>query len=330
VTYLRLNNNDELFMNLRDLCINSVGPYLQDRSRNIRDLYKARPTTDGTVKDIQDFVKKIPHLKRSFESIQHHIRLTEQVTKISTSKVFHTQWQVERQMMEEKNKVEYIEDCIARHVPLATVIRLLCLQSIIAGGFKERQYNSLRTLIIHTYGFEVLLSLQNLQKLGLFRIRGSKDPMAEFQWTKTKQDMQLIYNEVKNDDIAYVTSGYAPILARLVQWALDNRWGDYRETIKRLPGPMLEVQRGAGARDRRAAGARSQRETDGKRKVVLVYVLGGITFMEISALRFLSKREECAYEIVIATTKLINGQSLTGKFKSILMTRLRVYSRGLN
>ena len=29
---------------------------------------------------------------------------------------------------------------------------------------------------------------------------------------------------------------YAPILGRLVQWALDNRWGDYRETIKRLPG----------------------------------------------------------------------------------------------
>ena len=28
-------------------------------------------------------------------------------------------------------------------------------------------------------------------------------------------------------------------------------------------------------------------------KVVLIYVLGGISFMEISALRFLSKREEC-------------------------------------
>ena len=79
VTYLRLNNNDELFMNLRDISINSVGPYLQERSKNIRELYKSRPTTDGSVKDIQDFVKKIPHLKRGFESIQHHIRLTEQV-----------------------------------------------------------------------------------------------------------------------------------------------------------------------------------------------------------------------------------------------------------
>ena len=79
VTYLRLNNNDELFMNLRDLSVSSVGPYLQERAKTIRDLYKSSPTVDGTVKDIQDFVKKIPHLRRSFQSIQHHIRLAEQV-----------------------------------------------------------------------------------------------------------------------------------------------------------------------------------------------------------------------------------------------------------
>ena len=82
ITYLRLNNNDELFMNLRDCSINSVGPYLQEKSKNIRELYKSCPTQDGTVKDIQQFVKKIPHLKRSFESIQHHIGLTEQVGRI--------------------------------------------------------------------------------------------------------------------------------------------------------------------------------------------------------------------------------------------------------
>ena len=79
VTYLRLNNNDELFMNMRDSCINNVGPYLNEKSKHIRQLYKSCPTQDGSVKDIQDFVKKIPHLKRLFESTQYHIGLTEQV-----------------------------------------------------------------------------------------------------------------------------------------------------------------------------------------------------------------------------------------------------------
>lgn len=44
-------------------------------------------------------------------------------------------------------------------------------------------------------------------------------------------------------------------------------------------------------------------------KVVLVFFLGGCTFAEISALRFLSRQEDNNVEFVIATTKLINKNS---------------------
>ncbi|CAN0388709.1 unnamed protein product [Ectocarpus sp. 8 AP-2014] len=45
-----------------------------------------------------------------------------------------------------------------------------------------------------------------------------------------------------------------------------------------------------------------------KRKVMLVYFIGGVTYMEIAALRFLNAQREFPFEIVTATTKITNGE----------------------
>ena len=44
--------------------------------------------------------------------------------------------------------------------------------------------------------------------------------------------------------------------------------------------------------------------------VLIVYFVGGVTFMEIAALRLLSKRESFPYSILICTTKVVSGKSL--------------------
>lgn len=45
----------------------------------------------------------------------------------------------------------------------------------------------------------------------------------------------------------------------------------------------------------------------GENRITLVFFLGGVTYAEIAALRFLSQMEDGGMEYVIATTKLING-----------------------
>jgi hypothetical protein len=47
-----------------------------------------------------------------------------------------------------------------------------------------------------------------------------------------------------------------------------------------------------------------------KPKVLLVYFLGGVTHMEISALRLLNKQEHNGWKLLIATTNIVNGSSL--------------------
>ena len=46
-----------------------------------------------------------------------------------------------------------------------------------------------------------------------------------------------------------------------------------------------------------------------KKKTMLVYFVGGVTFMEISALRWLARRKGSKYNIVVATTKMISGKT---------------------
>ncbi len=51
-----------------------------------------------------------------------------------------------------------------------------------------------------------------------------------------------------------------------------------------------------------------------KRRVVLVVFIGGVTFAEVAALRFLGARPEVNCAFVVATTKLVNGTTLLETF----------------
>lgn len=43
---------------------------------------------------------------------------------------------------------------------------------------------------------------------------------------------------------------------------------------------------------------------------MLAYFVGGVSFMEIAAMRQLSRQPDFPYRIVVCTTKLVNGNTL--------------------
>ena len=53
---------------------------------------------------------------------------------------------------------------------------------------------------------------------------------------------------------------------------------------------------------------------DGRERTVLVAFIGGVTFAEISALRFIGRQH--GINVVVITTKLINGTTLLESFQS--------------
>jgi hypothetical protein len=49
-------------------------------------------------------------------------------------------------------------------------------------------------------------------------------------------------------------------------------------------------------------------------ETVLVMFLGGVTFSEVSALRWLSQRPGASARFLVGTTKLVNGRSMLQAF----------------
>jgi hypothetical protein len=92
-------------------------------------------------------------------------------------------------------------------------------------------------------------------------------------------------------------------------------------TVAPNPVNLMEIKEGGagafGAGAAAGAGASTPSNAAGaagaggarKKPLTLVVFLGGVSMSEISALRFLSEREDHARDYVVATTKLVNGQT---------------------
>jgi hypothetical protein len=70
---------------------------------------------------------------------------------------------------------------------------------------------------------------------------------------------------------------------------------------------------GAGGAYDDGMGGSSARYGDGEqqpKQTMLVFVVGGLSYLEIAAYRFLSRDPGFPYRILLATTKLVNGSTL--------------------
>lgn len=80
------------------------------------------------------------------ESLQYHIAITEKVRKITDSADFRARWQLERQMLEGNDDgVNIIFQKIVERENLEEVLRLVCLRSAVNNGFREKDFNKIRT-----------------------------------------------------------------------------------------------------------------------------------------------------------------------------------------
>jgi vacuolar protein sorting-associated protein 33A len=147
-------------------------------------------------------------------------------------------------------------------------------------------------------------------------------------------------------DIHYAYAGYAPLSVRVVQQALTKGgWTAAGSALSLLSPNRFEILQttdenglpvekkdlgssssGSGNIGRDTAtgpGSHSNNSnvaspidtgSKKKRKVVMVMFIGGVTYAEISALRFLSRKALVDCDFVVATTGMVNGSTLLAPF----------------
>lgn len=311
-----LNSSDKLFKEIRDLNFEVVVQVLRQKATSMKQDYTEISTNTQTVSELKDFVKKL----NSLPEMTRHINLAQHLSTFTSKPLFLGKLDMEQTLVEAQNFdicFDYIEEMIHKQEPLINVLRLLILLSITNSGLPKKNFDYLRREFLHSYGFEHIATLNNLEKAGLFKKQDSKS-----NWLTIKRALQLVVEDTDTtnpNDISYVFSGYAPLSVRLVQQAIRSGWRPIEEILKLLPGPHSEMKKGRFASipsyDTLPGSLNSSEKlADGRRSLVLVVFIGGVTFAEISALRFLSSQEGMAYDVIVGTTKIVNGKTLIESF----------------
>ncbi|KAG2729802.1 hypothetical protein I3843_01G261200 [Carya illinoinensis] len=236
-----LNSSDKLFKEIRDLNFEVVVQILRQKATSMKQDYTEMTTTTQTVSELKDFVKKL----NSLPEITRHINLAQHLSTFTSKPSFLGQLDMEHTIVEAQSYdicYEYIEEMIHKQEPLVNVLRLLILFSVTNSGLPKKHFDYLRRELLHSYGFEHMATLNNLEKAGLLKKQETKS-----NWLTIKRALQLVVDDTDTanpNDIAYVFSGYAPLSIRLIQHAVRSGWRPIEEILKLLPGPHSETKRG--------------------------------------------------------------------------------------
>lgn len=306
-----LNSKEDLYVDLRDKNFNAVGPVL---SRLAKTITAASNENHGekTIQELKKIVEKLPKLKASELSFTTHTTIASLIKEQISQYDFLDELSCEQEFMmcnDLDKPNEYIESMICNQKPLKKVLRLICMQSAASSGLKQKVLDIYKKEIIHSYGIDALLKLGKLERSGLIKIQSGSRSYNILRKTLnlTVDDFQ----EVAPKDISYVHSFYAPLLIRIIEHSLRPLgWNGLNDILSCIPEPSFEdyqvsLTTSSGRRD----SLTSEISQSDIPKTILVFFIGGCTFAEISALRFLSQQDENNVEFIIMTTKIINKDS---------------------
>ncbi|XP_061564974.1 vacuolar protein sorting-associated protein 33B [Cololabis saira] len=331
-----LNSQDKVFNEIRNEHFSNVFSFLSQKARNLQTAYDKRRGMD--IQQMKTFVsEELKGLKQEHRLLSLHIGASESIMKKKTKQDFQELLKTEHSLLEGfelRECINYIEEHINRQISMTESLRLLCLLSITENGLLPKDYRSLKAQYLQSYGVEHLLTFSNLRQLGLLVEQQPGETLTvmesrvgklvndktagklsdAFSSLAKKSNFRALSRKLnlvpKSDeeydlrvprDMAYIFSGaYVPLSCKLIEQVLErDGWTGLEDVTKLLNGHEFAVTGSNGADVR----AKSEAQ-----RIILVMFLGGCTFSEISALRFLGR--EKGYKFIVVTTAITNSSRL--------------------
>jgi lysine-specific histone demethylase 1 len=205
----------------------------------------------------------------------------------------------------------FYEDYISDKRDLYKLLKLMSIESLTLGGIKD--YNSIKKEILNVYGYQNIFLFRDLENLGWLRDKSSSKNSIYMNYIQLCQKLELVkmdYNNEKPEDCSYVMGGYCPIGLKLIEKGLEGKWNKIQEYIKKLPGeasfPNDESE--------------IYNSTEEINTIFLIFI-GGVTYTEIEAVRFLNRKFKENYDksisknptrtqLIIITTCILNTNKI--------------------
>ena len=260
--------------------------------------------------DIQQNLKMIQSIKEERASLSNHINIADFISKKITTPRAKRRLQLEQTILSgDKDCLdfihEYYETEMARKGDPYELLKLFCLENLVFGGVKGKIYDSFKNDFLLTYDEKLFFLIKNLEELKILKKGGSS---KLFQICLEKLNL---CNEKVNlfhpDDTSYVFSGFSPLSIRLIEKAITQGWSSIQKDV--LKNFICEINY--------PEDERPIIEPQLENNVILLVFIGGITYSEIAAIRYLNKSPKYSkYKFLIITTQVISGNSFFDSIKS--------------
>ncbi|KAI3946586.1 hypothetical protein MKX01_014444 [Papaver californicum] len=175
-TKVPLNSSDKLFKETRDLNFKVFHQVLHQKATELMQVDKELRNANQSVSELKDSVKNCHKLL--------HINLAQHLTTFTSKPSFSGKLDMEHTIVAGESYelcFKYIEEMIHKQDPIVNVLRLLVLFSVTNSGFPKKQFDYIRREFLHSYGFEHIAILCNLEKAGLLKKTGDQRQLVDDQ-----------------------------------------------------------------------------------------------------------------------------------------------------
>ncbi len=256
------------------------------------------------MKKIQENLEKVRMIKEERSSLTTHINLADYIAKKQKNPLANNYLIMEQSILAgdvSTEIFEFIDNEMTKKSEEYNLLKILCLICCVKNGIKSKYYDQIKRDFLQIYGFEELFLWNNLEKINVLKPQESSNYYSDIE-----KKLKLIYEDVdlnEPNDISYSYSGYAPISVRLIEKAITKGWKNIEDVLYKLPGeydfPKERLEIGP--------------------KIYLVVYIGGITYGELSAIRYLNETMKNR-KIIVLTTSMINYKKIfnslrKGKFQ---------------
>ncbi len=294
-----LSKNDKFYTMIKDYNFAKIRTFLPNRLKEHSLILEEGKKKTDDMRKIQENLIKVKQIQEERASLANHINLADYISKKQKLPIYKFYLNFEQSMLvgdlpEILN--DFIEDEIGKKADKYNLLKIICLESIIHGGIRYRVYDQIKKDFLTVYGYKDIFLWHNLEKMEILKTQDSN-----YFYSAANTDLKLIYEEIdfyNPNDSSYAYSGYSPICIRLIEKAYKEGWNTIKETLKKIPGetdfPLDESEM-----------INESNET----KYFLVVFIGGITYGELGAIRYLNKVNKNK-KIIVLTTSMINTKKI--------------------
>ena len=218
------------------------------------------------------------------------------------------------------NLHSFYDEILSEQKDLISLIRLMIIESLTQNGIQG--YQKLKREILNIYGYQKIFLFRDLEILGWLKenqILKNLKNIIDYTYAQILDKLQLIKEDEDEDedkpkkkkfeveDCSYVLEGFCPISLKIIEKAVRGEWNTILDTLKKMPGATSCPD------DEKVI-----KEPVKERNIMFIIFVGGVTYTEIEAIRFLNRKfneenlkgKRKKTQFIILTTCILNSKKI--------------------